>query len=265
MTTTDAIAYHREETRRLLRGVDDALERDELEMASRMLWRAATESIRSAATLQGWEHDSEVLLPGAIDRLVDEEGFSSDLLSQYMMLYAYGHFPLGDPPSSAKIRYGKKHIAEFIYALENPKPPPLSELAPSPPPDTDDRTAYHRQASRRHLEQVDNDIAIGLGEHARDQLWAAAAHAIKAAAARRSWPGSLVHELGATVDRLTAEEGMPSHLTQLYLLGSAYSREGWQTPMNTARIRYTKDDIARFISEFEAWDQAPCRSTGDSW
>ena len=256
MIHTNTVAYHRSETRRLLREVNGDLERGELTSASAKLWGAAAESIRGAAAGRGWECDSEDLLAETVDRLVDEENLTSDLLGQYMMLLAFRDNPLNRTHSLAKIRYGKKRLAQFIYSLEYPKPPTLPELAPPSPRAAGDPAEYYRQESWRRLEQVNDDLAADLGEHARDQLWAAAAYAIKSAAARRGWAHESVHELGETMDRLAAAAGMPSRLAQLYLLGSAYSREGWQVPMSQEGVRYTKADIAQLMAEFEAWDVA---------
>ncbi len=256
MVHTDTVAYHREEIRRLLREVNDDLERGELRSASAKLWCAAAESIRGAAAYRGWAYDSDDLLAETVDRLIDDENLTSDLLGQFMMLLAFRDNPLKRTHSLTKIRYGKKCLAQFIYALEHPKPPTLPELAPPPPTAASDPAEYYRQESWRRLEQVNDDLADGLGEHARDQLWAAAAYAIKSAAARRGWSHEFVHELGETMDRLAAAEGMPSRLAQLYLLGSAYSREGWQTPMSQDGVRYTKSDIAQLMAEFVAWDVA---------
>ncbi|MCE2501529.1 MAG: hypothetical protein J4G13_11810 [Dehalococcoidia bacterium] len=256
MTTTDTVAYHRKETRRLLREVDDALGRGDLESAPTKLWSAAAESIRGAAAGRGWEYGSDSLLSETVDRLVDEENLPSDLIGQFLMLYAFRAAPVSHAHSPGKIRYGRGQLAQFVYALEYPKPPTLSEIAPPPPSTAADAAEYYREESWRRLRRVNDDLDAGLGEHARDQLWAAAAHSIKSAAARRGWPHESVLDLGETADRLAAEEGMPSRLGQLYLLGSAYSREGWQVPMNTERICYTKADIAQLMAEFEAWDVA---------
>ena len=264
MTTANAVDYHQEETRRLLREVDDALDHGELESASAKLWGAAAEIIRSAAAGRGWEYVSDNGLSETVDRLVDEESLTSNLLGQFLMLYAFRAVPGGHAHSLGKIRYGREQLAQFIYALEYPKPPTLSELAPPPPSTAADAADYYRKESWRRLRRVNDDLNVGLGEHARDQLWAAAAHAIKSAAAQRGWPHDSVHELGETANRLAAEEGMPSRLGQLYLLGSAYSREGWQIPMNTERLRYTKADIAQLMAEFEAWDVAQFSTSHDA-
>ena len=274
MTTADAVDYRRKEIRRLMGEVDAALQQGNLAESAQKLWGAAVHAIAAVAERRGWRHDSDALLAEVVDRLAEEENVFSQILGEqnvpchllglYMLALAYRQNSVDNPPSASKIRYGKKRIAEFIYTLENPKPPTLQDLAPPPPATVINPVAYYRNESRQRLQQVDDEMDLGLGEHARDSLWAATVQGVKAAAIQRGWPHDTEVDLNNTIDRMIAEEGMPTRLFHLYLIGSAYSRRGWQMPKDPESIRYTKVDIAEFIGQLEAWDKSSGKVGDDS-
>ena len=264
-TATDTVAYHRRESRACLAQVDAELERGELAAASQALWDAAAHAIKAAAKRRGWPHDSFTDLGDAIDRLAKDDGCgcqmlgerreSSHLIGQYMLAAAYGKRPDGISPTAGNIRYGLERVGELIYSLENPQTPTLADLASSLNAGADP-VRYHRSEAWRRLEQVDDEINLGLGEHARDSLWAAAIHAVKAAALRRNRPHETWEDLNDTVNDMISEEGLPSRAFQLYLIASSQSREGWQIPKSTAHVGYLKADIAEFVGMIEQWDEA---------
>ena len=264
-TTTDTIAYHHKESRLCLAQVDAELERGDLERASQALWDAAAHAIKAAAARREWPHDSFTDLGDAIDQLakdgsvgcqmLGERRQSFHLIGQYMLAVAYGRRPDGIPPSAGKIRYGLRRVGELIYSLENPHTPTLADLASSVNAGTDP-VRYHQRQAWRRLDQVDDEIKVGLGEHARDSLWAAAIHAVKAAALRRNRPHETPQDLNDTVNDMISEEGLPSRAFQLYLIASSQSREGWQIPKDTDNIGYLKADIVEFVGMIEQWDEA---------
>ena len=265
MTTTDAVAHYRKESWRLLSQVDVELERGEIAAASQALWDATECAIKAAAERRGWAHETFADLGDVIDRLANDEHAGCQMLGerresfhiigQYMLVVAFGRFPDGVLPSAGKIRYGKKRVGELIYSLETPFIPTVSDLAPSPNAAID-LIPYHQRQAWSRLEQVDDEIKIGLGEHARDSLWAAAIHAVKAAALRRNMSYETAQDLNDTVDKMIFEEGLSSRDFQLYLIAVNQSREGWQTPKDTDNIGHLKADIAEFVSIVEQWDEA---------
>ncbi len=120
MTTTDAVAQHREESRRSLAQVDADLERGDLESASQALWDAAAHAIKAAAQRRGWPHDSFEALCDVMNRLVSDEGGPVDLHWSFMMANAFDRRSLvwEIPIHEAGIRYCRAPIAEFITTLE---------------------------------------------------------------------------------------------------------------------------------------------------
>ena len=254
MTTTDAVTHYRRKSWRRLSQVDAELDRGEISAASQALWDAAECAIKAAAERRGWPHETFADLEDVIDRLANDERAgcqmlgerrgSFHLIGQYMLAVAFGQFHDDVLPSAGKIRYGKKRVGELIYSLETPFIPTISDLAPSPSADAD-LILYHQRQAWSRLEQVDYEINIGLGEHARDSLWAATIHAIKAAALRRNRPSETAQDLNATVDKMVFEEGLSSRAFQLYMIAVNQSREGWQTPQRYGQHRLPESGYRR--------------------
>ncbi|MYC32908.1 MAG: hypothetical protein F4X64_06990 [Chloroflexi bacterium] len=121
MTTTDAVAHYRKESWRLLSQVDVELERGEIAAASQALWDAAECAIKAAAERRGWAHDSFVALGDVIIRLIDEEGGSIDLNTNFIMASAFDRVVSQQIPlHEAGIRYcSKGPIKNLIHILES--------------------------------------------------------------------------------------------------------------------------------------------------
>ena len=102
--------------------------------------------------------------------------------------------------------------------------------------------ARHRKESRRRLRQVDAALARGDIEQASQNLWDAAAHAIKAAAARRGWAHHSHCDLGEVITRLHADEGGPKELHWYFIMASSFDRKDreWEIPLHEAGIRYCR-------------------------
>ena len=113
-----------------------------------------------------------------------------------------------------------------------------------------DTVAYHRDRSWQCWEMVDDAMARGELEEASSNVWYAAAHAIKAAAADRGWPYDSNDLVMEAVDRLVREEGAPLSIWGHYMMATEFHQRFFGTP-HADGIRYGKDIIAEFINALE--------------
>ena len=114
-----------------------------------------------------------------------------------------------------------------------------------------DTVAYHRDRSWQCWEMVDDAMARGELEEASSNVWYAAAHAIKAAAADRGWPYDSNDLVEAAVVRLTREEGAPLSIWWQYMMATEFHRRFFGGHPSADGIRYGKDIIAEFIIALE--------------
>ena len=121
MTTTDVVARYRKESWRFLSEVDVELERGEIAAASQALWDAAECAIKAASERRGWPHDSFADLGDAIIRLINDEGGSIDLNTNFIMASSFDRRDTWEIPLHlAGIRYcSAGPIKEFIRTLES--------------------------------------------------------------------------------------------------------------------------------------------------
>ena len=100
------------------------------------------------------------------------------------------------------------------------------------------------------------ELARGNLAAASQTLWDAAAHAIKAAAARRHWPHESFVDLGETITRLIDEEGGPLDLNTNFIMASSFDRiDTWEIPLHEAGIRYcSKGPIKELLLMLEGMD-----------
>ena len=121
MTATDAVSHYRKESWRLLSEVDVELERGEIAAASQALWDAAECAIKAAAERRGWPHDSFADLGDVIIRLINDEGGSIDLNTNFIMASAFDRVVSQQIPlHETGIRYcSKGPIKDFIHTLES--------------------------------------------------------------------------------------------------------------------------------------------------
>ena len=95
-------------------------------------------------------------------------------------------------------------------------------------------------------------LSVGELEIACEMLWSAAAHAIKAAAARRpGWEHGIHRQLRIAVDRLVMEEGAPAYLLGQYNIASRFHEGFYGRPFSENNIRNGRDPIAEFVGTLE--------------
>ena len=121
---------------------------------------------------------------------------------------------------------------------------------------TADAVDYHRKASWRLLEQADVELEQGEIEKASQALWDAAAHAVRAAAARRGWSHESTHDLMQIVVRLIEEEGGPVHLNTNLIIAHSFDLVGraWDIPLLESEVRYCKGPVTELIRLLESMD-----------
>ncbi len=105
---------------------------------------------------------------------------------------------------------------------------------------------YHRKSSWHSLERVDIELEQGDLEKASQALWDSAAHAVKAAAARRGWKHDSFADLGDVIIRLINDEGGSTILNTNFIMASSFDRElSHEIPLHEAGIRYCCDGPIR--------------------
>ena len=117
--------------------------------------------------------------------------------------------------------------------------------------------AHYRNQSRQSLAQVDAALERGETEHASQAIWEAAAHGVRAAAARRGWPYATHWDLGQAIIRLMHHEGGSIDLNTNFFIAHAFDRidRAWEIPIEDDDIRYAKGPVTEFLKMLEAMDQ----------
>ena len=115
---------------------------------------------------------------------------------------------------------------------------------------------HHRKASWHSLEQVDVKLQDGELEAASQMLWDAAAHGVRAAAARRGWPHDSVKDLMKVVVRLMQEEDGPLDLNSNLILAYGFNRidRAWEIPLYAEDVIYAKGPVADLLRILESMD-----------
>ena len=115
---------------------------------------------------------------------------------------------------------------------------------------------HHRKAGWESLSQVDAALERGELETAAHTLWEAAAHGVKAAAARRGWPHDSFKDLAETVSRLHDAEGGPPELHWNFVTASNYLRKGrtWPMPIDDVGVRHGAERVAELLQILERMD-----------
>ncbi len=121
---------------------------------------------------------------------------------------------------------------------------------------TADAVAQYRKESWRLLAQVDAELERGELEAAAQALWEAAAHGLKAAAARRGWPHETVNDQLYVVIPLIQEEGGHIDLNTNAIMAHAFNRRdrAWLIPIFADDVAYCKGPIAELLRMLEAMD-----------
>ena len=112
--------------------------------------------------------------------------------------------------------------------------------------------AYHVERSWHFLELVDSELANGELEEASNQLWGAAAHAIKAVAEQKGWPRGSPAMLEETVLRLIDHAGAPPGLLNYYRSANWFHTRFYSGPPRREQILDGKREIAEFIELLES-------------
>ena len=124
ITITDAVAVavaqRRQAGWRSLSQVDAELARGDLERAAQALWEAAAHGVKAAAAQRGWPHDSARALGEVITRLIDEEGGSGDLNTNFIIAHAFNRVDRAweIPIDAQGVRYCKEPVAQLLRILE---------------------------------------------------------------------------------------------------------------------------------------------------
>ena len=115
---------------------------------------------------------------------------------------------------------------------------------------------YHRKRSRQSLAQVDAALERGETEQASQAIWEAAAHGVRAAAARRGWPYATHWDLGQAIIRLMHHEGGSVELNTNFIMAHAFDRidRAWEIPIEDDDIRYAKGPVTELLNMLEAMD-----------
>lgn len=119
-----------------------------------------------------------------------------------------------------------------------------------------DAIVNYRKESWRLLAQVDAELERGELEAAAQALWDAAAHGLKAAAARRGWPHETVNDQLYVVIPLIQEEGGPVDLNTNAIMAHAFDRRdrAWIIPIDEEGVRYVKGPVAELLKILESMD-----------
>ena len=117
---SDAVVQHRAASWRHLAQVDAELERGELEKASQSLWEAAADGVRAAAIRRGWPHDAPGDMGKIIARLIEDEGGSIDLNTNFFIAHSFDRIDREweIPLHESEVIYCRKPVTEFLKMLE---------------------------------------------------------------------------------------------------------------------------------------------------
>ena len=112
----------------------------------------------------------------------------------------------------------------------------------------------YRQESWRLLAQVDVELERGNVAAASQALWDAAAHGLKAVAARRGWPHGSVNEQLYVVIPLIKEEGGPVDLNTNAIIAHSFNRRerAWEIPLLESEVRYGREPVAELLKTLES-------------
>lgn len=119
-----------------------------------------------------------------------------------------------------------------------------------------DAVAHYRKESWRLLAQVDIELERGDLEAASQALWDAAAHGLKAAAARRGWSHDTVNDQLYIPIRLIQEEGGADDLNTNAMMAHAFNRRdrAWLIPIDEEGVRYVAGPVEKLIKTLEIMD-----------
>ena len=119
-----------------------------------------------------------------------------------------------------------------------------------------DAVARYRRESWRLLAQVDVELERGDLEAASQALWDAAAHGLKAAAARRGWSHDTVNDQLYIPIRLIQEEGGADDLNTNAMMAHAFNRRdrAWLIPIDEEGVRYVTGPVEKLIKTLEIMD-----------
>ena len=112
----------------------------------------------------------------------------------------------------------------------------------------------YRQESWRLLAQVDVELAQGDVAAAAQALWDAAAHGLKAVAAKRGWPHGSVSEQLYVVIPLIKREGGPVDLNTNAVIAHSFNRRdrAWEIPLLESEVHYGKGPVADLLKTLES-------------
>ena len=115
---------------------------------------------------------------------------------------------------------------------------------------------HYRKESWRLLAQVDAELERGELEAAAQALWDAAAHGLKAAAARRGWPHETANDQLYVVIPLIQEEGGPVDLNTNAIIAHSFNRRdrAWEIPLRESEVRYCKEPVRALLKILEEMD-----------
>ncbi len=120
-----------------------------------------------------------------------------------------------------------------------------------------DTAAHHRQESWRLLDQVDAELERGELEAASQAVWEAAAHGVRAAAARRGWAHDSARDLAVAISRLIDEEAGSIDLNTNFIIAHSFNRidRAWEMPLYEDDVHYGKEPVAELLELLERLEQ----------
>ena len=119
-----------------------------------------------------------------------------------------------------------------------------------------DAVAHHRAESWRSLVLVDILLERGELEAASQALWEAAAHGVRAAAARRRLPYADNWELGQVINYLIDHENGSIDLNTNFFIAHSFDRidREWEIPLLRSEVTYCREPVRAFLKMLEAMD-----------
>lgn len=116
--------------------------------------------------------------------------------------------------------------------------------------------AQHRAESWRSLALVDALLERGELEAASQALWEAAAHGVRAAAARRRLPYADNYELGQVINYLINHEAGSIDLNTNFFIAHSFDRiaREWEIPLFEGDIVHCRKPVTDFLKMLEAMD-----------
>ena len=116
--------------------------------------------------------------------------------------------------------------------------------------------AHHRAESWRSLALVDALLERGELEAASQALWEAAAHGVRAAAARRNLPYADNWELGQVISYLIDHEDGSIDLNTNFFIAHSFDRidREWEIPLLRSEVIYCREPVSALLKMLEAMD-----------